>query len=444
MAYTSFSEKRGTAALAIIVLVICGAAIIAPVSAATKYLGGNPELSASVSGTNEFSPGDDATLYVVIRNTGVSTMKQLDQGVIAYEDLPTTAKFTSATLSSGTDTIIIKSDPQFIGDVLSGGTGSTVSFRIKISTNATVGEYQLPLIINYQYPDNLKQERADVYQYSFSPATETVPLTVRIKPEVKIAVVEAVPDTLSAGTAGFVSLKIRNDGPEDGTKASVKLVRSGSSAVIPSDSTAFVGDFPSGGVVDCKFKIAASRDATDQVYPVDVYVTYTNKEGDIVTSRSESVGIPVNSKIGFSVISKVPSVAAGSHDAIVVTYRSNGNTTIYEAQSRISPHDGVTVDGNVAYLGEIRPGESATARYDIDVSGDTAPGSYTFDSTVRFRDSFGNSQASDTVPVTMQVLPAKTGTIAGIPTTILVAAIILIVIAGGLGYLAYQRKKNLQ
>lgn len=444
MAYTSFSENRGRAVLAVIVLVICSVAIIAPVSAATKYLGEGPVLSASISGTNEFSPGEEATMYVVIQNTGISTMKQLDQGVLAYEDLPTTAKFTTTTLSSGTDAILIKSDPQFIGNILSGGKGSTVSFRIKISSNATIGEYQLPLTINYQYPDNQKQERADVYEYSFSPATETVPLTVRIKPEVKIAVVEAIPDTLSAGTEGYVSLKIRNDGPEDGTKASVKLVRSGSSAVIPTDSTAFVGDFKSGGVVACKFKIAASRDATNQVYPVDVLVTYTNSEGEIITSKSESIGIPVNSKISFSVISPVQSVPANSHETLEVTYRNNGNTTVYETQSRITTHDGVTTDGNVAYLGQIAPGATATARYEVDVSGSTVPGTYTFDSTLRFRDVLGNSQESNTVPVTVQVLPAKSGTIAGIPTTILVAAIILVVIAAGIGYLAYQRKKRLQ
>ncbi|MDD1695254.1 MAG: hypothetical protein LUQ71_11070, partial [Methanoregula sp.] len=59
-------------------------------------------------------------------------------------------------------------------------------------------------------------------------------------------------------------------------------------------------------------------------------------------------------------------------------------------------------------------------------------------------DALGNSQESDTVAVTIKVLPAKTGTIAGIPSTILVAAIILVVIAAGIGYLAYRRKKSLQ
>jgi hypothetical protein len=444
MALTSFSRTSGNAAIVVVTLLVCSAAIIAPASAATKYLLGGPELSASVTGTNEFSPGEDATISILVKNTGVSTLKQLDQGTIDYEDLPTTAKFVTVGLSSGTDLIIIKSDPQFVGDILSGGSGTTVSFTAKISSNATVGEYQLPVTINYQIPDIEQQQVADVYEYSYTKTSETFPVTIRIKPEVKIAVVEAIPDTLSAGTSGYLTLRIRNDGPEDGTRASVKLVRSGSSAVIPTDSTAFIGDFPSGGIISCKFKIAASKDATSQVYPVDVYVTYTNREGDIITSESESVGIPVNSKISFSVTSPDPSIAANSHDIIEVTYRNNGNTTVYETQSRITTHGGVTADGNVAYLGEIRAGESVTARYEIDVSSGTQPGSYTFDSNLRFRDALGNSQESDTVPVMVQILPARAGTIAGIPVTILVAALIVIVIAAGIGYMAYMRKTKPQ
>jgi len=444
MTHSRFSMTFGTTALVALALFVCAAVVIAPVSAATKYVSGSPELSASVTGTNEFFPGEDATITILIRNTGVSTLKQLNQGTINYEDLPTTAKFSTIGLSSGTDAIIIKSDPQFVGDIPAGGAGRTVSYSAKISSNATIGEYQLPVTISYQVPNIQRQEVADVYQYSYTKISTTIPVTIRIKPEVKIAVVEAIPDTLSAGTSGYVVLKIRNDGPEDGIKASVKLTQSGSSAVIPTDSTAFVGDFPSGGIISSRFKISASKDAADQIYPVDVSVTYTNREGEIVTSRSESVGIPVSSKISFSVTSPVPSVAAGSHDEIEVTYLNNGKTTVYETQSRITTHGGVTAEGTIAYLGEIRPGETATALYEVVASGETEPGTYTFDSKLRFRDALGNSMESDTVPVTVQVLPAKAGTIAGIPMTILVAGLILVVLAAGIGYMAYLRKTKPQ
>ncbi len=442
MAFTTFSG-RGGAMLALLVLVVCGAVLISPASTATKYLGGSPVLSASVSGVNEFVPGEDATLQVLVKNTGVSTMKQLDQGTISPDDLPTTAKFVMLGLTSPTNSIIVKSDPQMVGTLPAGGTGTTVKYKVKISTNATIGEYQLPLVIDYEYPQIIQQEKADVFEYTYNKATVSLPVTVRIKPEVKIAVVEAVPDTLNAGTEGYVSLKIRNDGPEDGSKASVKIARSGSSAIIPTDSTAFVGDFPSGSVVSCRFKIAASKDATAQTYPVDVLVTYTNREGTEVTSDAETIGIPVNGKTTFTVTSPVPSVTAGSHSTIGIEYRNNGNTTVYETQARLTLHGDMTINNNVAYLGEIRPGESAIATFDIEAGSNAGPATTSFDSTLRFRDALGNSQESDTIPVSIQVLPAKGSAVAGIPVTLLAGGILLVIIAAGV-LLYYQRKKRMQ
>jgi hypothetical protein len=442
MAFTSFSGNT-SAALAMIILLICSAAIVAPVSAATKYLGGSPSFSASVIGINEFTPGQDATISILVKNSGVNIMKQLDQGTIEAEDLPTTAKFVRIGLTSGSDEIVIKTDPQMVGDIPTGGDGVTVKFNAKISTNATTGEYQLPLAIGYEYPRVIQQENAEIFEYTYNTANDTLPVTIRIKPEVKIAVIETVPDPLSTGTEGYLHLKIKNTGPENGSMASVKIVRSGNGAVIPTDSTAFIGDFPSGSIADCRFKIAASTDATNQTYPVDVFVSYTNHEGTVVTSEPETIGIPVNAKTSFSVVSPVPSVAAGSHSIIEVQYRNDGRLTAYATQSQISPHGAVTIGNNVAYLGDIQPGESAIARYDVQVDGTMEPGEYAFDSKLRFRDALGNSQESDTVPVNLQILPAKTGTVAGLPVTIVVAGIILVIIAAGIVLLANRRRKKL-
>ncbi|MGA2120733.1 MAG: S-layer protein [Methanoregula sp.] len=443
MTSTSFSGYTG-AVLAMIFLCVCSAAIVAPVSAATKYLGGSPSFSASVIGVNEFVPGEDATISVLVKNSGVDTMKQLDLGTIDAEDLPTTAKFVTIGLMSGSDAIVIKTDPQMVGTIPSSGAGVTVTFNAKISTNATTGEYQLPLAIGYEYPRVIRQEKADVFEYTYTAANDTLPLTIHIKPVVKIAVLEAVPDPMSVGTEGYLHLKVQNIGPEDGTKATVKIVRSGSSAIIPTDSTVYIGDFPSGGVVECKFKISASTEATNQTYPVDVLVSYTNREGAIVTSDTETIGIPVSAKTSFTIISPEPAIAAGSESTIAVQYRNNGNSTVYDAQSRINPHGLVTIDDNIAYLGDLKPGESETAQYTVQVDGTAEPGEYSYDSKIRFRDALGNSQESDTITVNLQILPAKTGTVAGLPLGTVVAAIILVVIAAGIVLLAYQRRKKLQ
>jgi hypothetical protein len=444
MAFTRLSGHTGAALAVVIIMITCSAFAITPVSAATKYTGGNPSFSASVVGINEFVPGQDATISILIKNTGTSALKQLNQGTIQAEDLPTTAKFATIGLSSGSDAIIIKTDPQMVGDIPVNGNGVTVRFNAKISTNATTGEYQLPLEIGYKYLDPILQEKADVFEYTYITANDTLPITLKIKPQVKIEVLEAVPDPMSTGTEGYLHLKIRNNGLENGTKAVVKLIRSGKSAIIPTDSTVFIGDFPSGGIASCQYKIAASSDATGQSYPVDIIVSYTNREGAVVTSSPETIGIPVNTKTSFTVISPVSSMVAGSEGTILVQYRNNGNTTAYTAQSRISPHSTVTIADNTAYLGDIKPGESATARYEVAVDGAAEIQDYTFDSTVRYRDALGNSQESDTISVTIQVLPAKAGTVAGIPIALLIPGIIIVILVAGLGYWIYRGRKRLQ
>jgi hypothetical protein len=454
MTSTSFSGYTGTA-LAIILLCICSVGVVMPVSADTvysqvsgspittaKYLGGSPSLSASVIGTNEFTPGEDATISILVKNSGVNTMKQLNHSTIEPEDLPTTAKFVTISLTSDSNNITIKTDPQMINAISAGGSGVTVQFNAKITTNATEGEYQLPLIINYKYPKIIQQERDTEFEYTYNTANVTVPVTIRIKPVVKIAVLEADSDTLSTGTEGYLRLKIKNTGPENGRMATARIV--GSGAVIPTSSSFYIGDFPSGSAVDCRFKIVASADAMNQTYPVGVYVTYTNNEGTVVTSQPEIVGIPVNAKTSFSVTSPVPAVAAGSDSTIKVRYQNNGNLTVYNAQSRLTPHGLVTIDDNLAYLGDIGPGESVIAQYNVQVDGSAEPGESAFDSKIRFRDALGNSQESDTISVTIQILPAKTGTVAGIPTSTLIAGIILVVIAAGIVLLAYQRRKKMQ
>lgn len=425
-------------------ILACCAVAIAPVSAATKYTGGSPSFSASVIGINDFVQGQDATISILVRNSGTDTLKQLGQGTIDPEDLPTAAKFTRIGLASPSDAIIIKSDPQMVGDIPAGENGVTVTFNAKISTNATTGEYQLPLSIGYKYPLILPQEKADVFEYAYTSANTTLPVTIRIKPDVKIQVLEATPDPLSAGTEGYLHLKLQNSGLENGTMAVVKLVRNGNSAIIPTDSTVFIGDFPRDAVTECRYKIAASSDATNQTYPVDVIVSYTNNEGTVVTSNPETIGIPVNAKTRFTVLSQAPSVAAGAQSIIRVEYRNDGNATTYAVQSRIKPNNVITTDDNTAYIGDIAPGESAVAQYEISVDGAADPQQYILDSTLRYRDALGNSQKSDTVPVTVQVTPAKTGSIAGIPVTTLIPGIIVVIIVAAIGFWLSRTRKRSQ
>jgi hypothetical protein len=418
-----------------LVLLVC----IPAVSGVVTYLGANPEMSASVSGTNEFYPGDDATITVIVQNSGLADRKTVDVGTIARDDVPTTAKLVMVGLSAGNAPVIIKTDPQMIGDIPT-ATQNMVSFTAKILNNATDGEYQLPLSIGYTYYDPAKQEVADYLQIQYINKTVTVPITIRIKPEVNIEVIEAIPENLNIGGEGYLNLTIKNTGLEDGKKATVTIVRNGNSPIIPTDSNVFIGDFPKGGIVTSRYKVSVSNDAEKQTYPVDVKVTYENRDGEIITSSPDTVGVPVGGKSTFAISSSTPEVSQGSSKVIMVGYTNTGDTTIYHAQARIEAVDPFTSSDNTAYLGDLKPGETATANYQISSDSAAAIREYNLDTEVRYRDSLDNSQVSDTfkVPVRVVAPPASEGLMKMIP-----GLVILVLLGIGAGYyLLVMRKKK--
>ena len=163
-----------------------------------------------------------------------------------------------------------------------------------------------------------------------------VPLTIKIKPQVKIQVLEAVPEDLNVGTGGYLDLKIRNIGSDDGKKATVQIIRNGASPVIPTDSSVFIGDFPRNGTVSARYKVSVSADAGAQTYPVDIAVTYENNEGDVVTSTSETVGVTVGGKISFAVVSDPAQVYPGSDNVVIVIYKNTGDATAYHSTARLT------------------------------------------------------------------------------------------------------------
>jgi hypothetical protein len=409
-----------------------------PVMGVTTYLSDGPQMSAAITGTNEFSPGQDATISVIVQNRGLNVDKFVMEGTIDREDVPTTAKMVTVGLLQGNIPVIVKSDPQNIGDLSSQKT-ATVRIATKITADATEGEYTLPLTIRYLYLAASSQDAADILQSDYQWRNETIPLTIKIKPSVKIEVLEAVPENISVGAGGYLNLKIKNTGFDDGKKATVRLIRNGNSPVIPTDSNVYIGDFPRNGTVTCRYKVAISSDAENQTYPVDVAVSYENNDGDMVTSASDTIGVLVIGKLTFAVISAPVSVTPGSENVIAVQYRNTGTQTAYLAQARLSVVDPFTSSDNSAYLGDLKPGDTAIAQFKISTDSAATTQDHALDTEVRYRDALDNSQVSDTFKVDIHVVPSSqvTGIIAFLPVLLLAALVF-----GAGYYLLVMRKKK--
>ena len=132
------------------ILIVFIACLVTPALAGTNYQDGTPNLTAYIAGTNEYLAGGDVQIAVVIENNGMSLNKQVASDIIDRDDPPTTAKFVTVAMSAGDAPLVVKSDPQMIGDLASQAR-ETVVFDAKV--NADAPAYLCGSAEYYVYPD---------------------------------------------------------------------------------------------------------------------------------------------------------------------------------------------------------------------------------------------------------------------------------------------------
>ncbi len=423
----------------ILIFIVLLAFFTSPVLAETKYLSGSPDLSATISGINEFSQGKDATITVIIQNKGLNDIKIIQSTLVSPADQPNTAKLATVSLRSGTAPLVIKSDPQMVGDIV-GGASIPVPFIARISNDAPPGEYMLPLELNYTYLSNAEQVGSDSIIYHYRQTSEIFQLPVKIKPLVTLEVLNVEPDHLNAGNDGYLNLIIKNKGYESGKNAVIKIIRDNSSPVIPVDSSVFIGDFSPNSTVTAHYKVTVTKDAGEKTYPVNMIVVYENRDGDTVTSDPVTIGVPVGGKVDLAIVSDPITVYPGTGGVFNVEYENTGAATIYSAQARISTLDPFTSADDIAFLGDLKPGDHATARFQLSVDKAATAKEYGLDSEIRYRDAMDNTHISDTMKVKINVINRS-----GIGLVVSNPILVTIIIAGVIGVLYYAfiyRKKN--
>jgi len=439
---TNRESIQGSARLLYIsfVIIACVVLVISPVQAAgTKYMSGSPNLSAYISGTNEVSPGDTVPLNVVIENKGVNEFEFIQPDIISPDDLPNTAKFLTVSMDSGNVPVVIKSDPQMLGDLMGSSTTSCL-IMVKVDPNAVAGSYNLPLILDYTYFYEADQFGTDTIQYFYKETNETFNLPIKIKPEVKISVLSAEGEYLNAGTEGYINLTVKNIGYDNGKKAVIRIVRNDNSPILPTESSKYIGDFFVNQIISAQFKVSISADAEDQTYPLDVLVDYENTEGDQVTSDVETIGMHVSNKIDFNITSAVNEISPGQKKVINVQYTNTGAATAYNAQARISAVDPFTSIDDIAFLGTLAPGETKETAFTISVDKTATNKEYALDSEIRYRDALDNDLISDPLKLRVQVRE-DTGIIATILGNPLALTIVIIVIIGA-GFYVFRKRKQ--
>ncbi len=409
-----------------------------PVLAGTKYMAGSPQLSASLLGDTEFLPGDDMTLTVIIHNSGLNDIKITQKNIDTSGELPNTAKMVSAALNPGDSPLIVKTDPQMIGDI-QGGSGTSVPFTIKIPLDAPSGTFTLRLDVGYTYLFDAEQIGMESIIYHYRTENESLEISITIKKIVSIDVDDVQTEYINVGSEGYVTITINNTGYLTGKSAIARISRSGASPVIPVDSSVYIGDFYPGESVPCRYKVMVAEHAGPQTYPLDIAVIYQNREGETVTTEPVSVGIPVKGKVDFDIVSPSSVIYPGSTGKIIVEYENTGAATVYSAQARISTAEPFSSTDDTASLGDMKPGDRVAAEFEITADKSATIKEYGLDSEIRYRDGLDNSRISDTMKVTV-VVEGRSGIDYILHNAVLMSIIIAALI--GAGYFIYTKKRK--
>jgi hypothetical protein len=401
--------------------IVVGSMLICPALAGTQYFTGPPEISAAISGTNEFTPGETTTISLAIENRGLFALRITRPDLATPDYLPNTAMLTTVGLRADKAPLSVKSEPQLIGDI-PGDTTRLVPFTVQINQDAPAGTYQIPVFIEYTYLWFASSEGQDNIGYYFKTEQKIQYLSIVIRPVVLLEVQNISVRYLNSGTEGYLNLTLRNVGSEHAREAVIHLApNTPTNPLQPTDSAAYVGQFDPEAVVQTSFKIFADSSAeAHKTYPFNVYCEYVDFEGNTALSNQITLGVPVGGKVQFAVVSPPPEIHPGEQKVIEITYKNLGPEPVHDAEVQLSVVSPFTGTDDTAYLGTLLPGASGIVRFEVTVDSSATVKTYGLDSEIRYLDALDNSYLSDALKVPIQVI-ASPGIFESYSTLILIA-----------------------
>lgn len=184
------------------------------------------------------------------------------------------------------------------------------------------------------------------------------------------------------------------------------------------------------GSTPAKFTIEISKNAPAGTYPLDLEFTY-KYQNNVQVSGDEydtSTGIVTNQGVGiwyenmtqnqtvvvqvkkepyFEVTNVTGNLYPDKGGMLKVTYKNTGEEPAKDATVRISAADPFSTTDDQAYLGDLKPGESVVAIFNMDVDETATQKPYSLNSEILYKDTEGHNQISDSIKINTKVLEAE-------------------------------------
>lgn len=124
-------------------------------------------------------------------------------------------------------------------------------------------------------------------------------------------------------------------------------------------------------------------------------------------TENQTIIVQVKEEPNFEVTNVTGNLYPDEGGMLRVTYENSGEEPAMDATVRLSASDPFSTTDDQAYLGDLKPGKSAVAVFDMDVDETATPKPYSLNSEILYEDAEGHNQISDTVKINTQILPAE-------------------------------------
>lgn len=327
-----------------------------PVYASTAYLPqsfdfsnnyytvfGEPNLTATLIGSNEFEKGEQVILSINVLNSGkilgfrteteldpsdpdYSNRIQLAQKEKNYELQKIDALNVIAVLSVDSSVPLqVKSGPQYIGSIRGGVVSGPVQFAIEVDKNASPGIYNLKINLSYDFQQDVQvsgnvTRGGDIANFWYDKLNQKQTIEIKVKKQAEFEVINVTSHDLQVNSEGLVEITYKNIGEETvkDTVARINVIEPLSSI----DDQAFLGILAPGQKATAVFKVKADKNAILKPYEISSQIKYSDTRGNtkisdeiitsVVVEPAQSLGDKLNENSSMLLISGFLAVVVGT------------------------------------------------------------------------------------------------------------------------------------
>lgn len=373
-----------------------------------------PQFRVTTGGTDGLYAGDTDRLALTVENVGTRVATDARLGLSAG----------APEVYFGPTNAPQRQTGAFVGR-LAPGERREVAVRVGAIDDAEPGSYPVRTNVTYENTNGVT-ERAD---------PRTVGVTVGAERAFALRNLETERFRVDESEAR-VRADLVNVGEAPARRVVVRMRGGSDSPVTPTNGEAAVGDLAPGESAPVRFTVSVAGDAEPGTNSFAFAVEYENAAGAVRT-----VSDPLRQALTieprqerFEVTNVSASVSPGGSGTLDVTLRYTGEEPVSAVNARFFPTDPLSSADDGAFLGELAPGETATATFAVSAGGSALPKTYDSSVEVRYDEPDGDMRFTDGLPVGVPVNESDGG-----PPVVPIAVGAVIVLAGG-AYVLLRRR----